>query len=519
MLLLALLAQVIRSNNAVVPPVQSSLPVVDTFPLDYAVVHMPKGHSELTNVRTRLIGYHAQHNGSKSDIMYSHLVALQLKHTGTCASIRLDKRCVIYVIYNRKHDKRMYVGLTHLSAWGRFRAHLKAANAYYRRPPGGRNFYQKAHLLYRIWSERGVKDWAVFPMEVLENDPSSCSSKVFARRHAEREAFWINTLKVLHPRVFNVRNGRPARHSLNAFRHKAQRLRRRTTPSTLPDAPTRPTASTTSPLTTRGSNATPGDLKNSLYARTAYTFLAEIYRVGAADVPPILPPDHYIVIYLSNMRHRTVVLMLRVMRDFTLEQLNSLRPTCTSVDQDGTRAPAGPPWSADATQLIIRVIEAYLDCTVRHSTANAPLSHRRLLIVQFSHPGLDEVGLGRLLNESEIVSAIPDHYREKVGRPLVVFKYAKPLGLQWNNTRHYAHMSDTALSAIRDGPCSCASIPDKYKHRGHLRTSDPGILADPDVLAGPSANLRDLCAMGSKFRPGLESTVWMPPVNLVYCPV
>lgn len=134
------------------------------------------------------------------------------------------------------------------------------------------------------------------------------------------------------------------------------------------------------------------------------------------------------------MRHRTVVLMLRVMRDFTLEQLNSLRPT--SVDQDGTRAPAGPPWSADATQLIIRVIEAYLDCTVRHSTANAPLSHRRLLIVQFSHPGLDEVGLGHPLNESEIVSSIPAHYREKVGRPLVVFKYAKPFGLQWNNTRH-----------------------------------------------------------------------------------
>ena len=90
-LLLALLAQVIRRTNAVVPPVQSTLPVMDTFPLDYAVVHMPKGHSELTNVRTRLIGYHTQHNGSKSDSMYARLVALQLKHTDTCASIRLDR--------------------------------------------------------------------------------------------------------------------------------------------------------------------------------------------------------------------------------------------------------------------------------------------------------------------------------------------------------------------------------------------------------------------------------------------
>lgn len=97
-------------------------------------------------------------------------------------------------------------------------------------------------------------------------------------------------------------------------------------------------------------------------------------------------------------------------------QHESLRPTpaSRSTNQDGTRPPAGPPWSADATQLIIRTIEAYLDCTVRHDIGKTPLSHRKLLIVQFSHPGLDEVGLGRLLNEPNILSSIPVHYREKV---------------------------------------------------------------------------------------------------------
>lgn len=252
----------------------------------------------------------------------------------------------------------------------------------------------------------------------------------------------------------------------------------------------------------RGSHATPGDLSYRSYARTAHALLAEIHRTST-DIPHTLPHDHHIVTYLSDMRHRTVGMMLHVMREFSLEQLNELRPQCaSSADQDGFRAPAEPAWSADAIQLIIKTINAYLDCTLRHSTANAPGSHRKLLIVHFSHPGLDAVGLGRLLSEPEIVASIPSHYRESVGRPLVAFKYAKPIGLQWHNTRRYAHMSNVALANIRSSPCSCASIPDRYKCQGHLRTSDPAVLADPRAMARPSANLRDLCAMGSKFRPG-----------------
>ena len=81
----------------------------------------------------------------KCDDMYSRLVAMQLKHTGTCDPIRLDKKCVIYVIYNRSSDNRMYVGLTHLSAWGRFRTHLSAAAAYHP-PQGGGAISSRKHI-------------------------------------------------------------------------------------------------------------------------------------------------------------------------------------------------------------------------------------------------------------------------------------------------------------------------------------------------------------------------------------
>ena len=285
-LLLALLAHLIRSADSVLPPVQSHMPVVDTLPLAFAFKHMPRGIGPLRNTRARIIGYHEQHNGIKSDSMYSRLVAMQLKHIGTCDPIRLDKKCVIYVIYNRSGDNRMYVGLTHLSAWGRFRTHLSAAGAYHRRPPGGRNIYQKAHLLYRIWGNHGIKNWAIFPMEVVDN-PGSCSSKVFAHRHAAREAFWINTLKVLHPRGLNVRNDKPAKRALNAYRHRAQRLRK-ATPAGAPNGQSTTTA--TAPLlSTRGSNATPGLYGDCSSARQPVTlgYTSGIGLPGCVLVGPI----------------------------------------------------------------------------------------------------------------------------------------------------------------------------------------------------------------------------------------
>ena len=80
-LLLALLAHLLRGINSVVPPVQSSIPVVETFPLDYVSVHMPKGPG-LNATLHRLTGYYKQHHGKNCDNAYGRLAALQLKHTG-----------------------------------------------------------------------------------------------------------------------------------------------------------------------------------------------------------------------------------------------------------------------------------------------------------------------------------------------------------------------------------------------------------------------------------------------------
>ena len=60
-LLLALLAQLIRSADSVLLPVQSHVPVVDTLPLAFAFKHMPKGTGPLRSARARIIGYHEQH--------------------------------------------------------------------------------------------------------------------------------------------------------------------------------------------------------------------------------------------------------------------------------------------------------------------------------------------------------------------------------------------------------------------------------------------------------------------------
>ena len=166
----------------------------------------------------------------------------------------------------------------------------------------------------------------------------------------------------------------------------------------------------------------------------------------------------------------------------------------------GPRTPAGPPWSTDLTLLVTKTVTAHVECIHRHNDSHVSRSHRKLLVVKFSHPGLDEVRLGSIVNDPLIVASIPLQYREKVGTPLVAFKYEKPIGMQWHNTRRYAHMSDTDLAVIRTQLCSCHDIDDRFKEDGHLRTSDLHVLPD-------RGSLRQLCAMGAKFRPSLESAV------------
>ena len=190
--------------------------------------------------------------------------------------------------------------------------------------------------------------------------------------------------------------------------------------------------------------------------------------------------------------------IIYAMQHFSLEQLNILRPLCPPGVEPRTLA--GPAWSTDLTLLVIRTVTAHVECVHRHNESHVSSRHRKLLVVKFSHPGLDEVGLGGIVRDPLIVASIPLQYREKVGTPLVAFKYDKPIGMQWHNTRRYAHMTDTELADIRTHPCSCHLIDDRFKEEGHLRTSDPHVLPD-------RGSLRQLCAMGAKFRPSVESAV------------
>jgi len=104
--------------------------------------------------------------------LFRRLTAARLKHLHTSDSIRLDQKGVVYVIYNCKddasgyrHDDRMYVGLTHLSALQRFHSHMyiSSARSYLRRPSGGRSTFQKAHLMYRIWGGAGSERLCCVP--------------------------------------------------------------------------------------------------------------------------------------------------------------------------------------------------------------------------------------------------------------------------------------------------------------------------------------------------------------------
>ena len=69
-------------------------------------------------------------------------------------------------------------------------------------------------------------DFAIFPLEVLMVDHYMCSSKEFARRFADREAFWINILKTLSPRGYNVRNDRPTHRQVNMLNNEVRRERK-----------------------------------------------------------------------------------------------------------------------------------------------------------------------------------------------------------------------------------------------------------------------------------------------------
>ena len=333
-------------NNLVVPPVQSMRSVVDPLSVVHPSVPLPSGHIELTNVRNRLVHYHERPRG-KLDSKYLSLRRAQQKYTGRTSLIRLDIQCIVYVIYQLGSNDHMYVGLTHNTALGRFYEHIQAAVQYGRRPPGGRNVHNTAHMMYRIWLATGLESWAIYPVEIVMADARLCTPKVFAKRYAGREAFWMDNRKTLHPRGYNVRNGKPLKQLANIKKHRRQKEHSRAL-ATSRQPPTTSSLPTLLPpppsLGSHGTLAMTGHLRNSSYARTAHALLTKICA-WTSPIPEILTPDHHIVSYLSEMTNNTLNKMVYVLTNFTLEQMNMLRPMTLNVD-DNVQLYLTPAWSA-----------------------------------------------------------------------------------------------------------------------------------------------------------------------------
>ncbi|DBA98333.1 TPA: hypothetical protein ACH3X1_001250 [Trebouxia sp. C0004] len=77
--------------------------------------------------------------------------------------------------------------------------------------------------------------------------------------------------------------------------------------------------------------------------------------------------------------------------------------------------------------------------------------------------------------------------------PLLVFKYDRPIGRQWINTKKYADLFKEALTIMCQTDCNFHPIPERFKKDGHLLTTSPELL--------PSLRIQKLASMGSKYRP------------------
>lgn len=239
----------------VVPPVQSCCHVGTFFSHLHDIPQLPSGKVALRPVKRHLESYaynptaacdmrsrlfHAQYRHARSQ------VPLDLgEHTYTHRHISLDTRCVVYAIYHRKYSDRIYVGLTYGSAWQRLKDHFSAARTFLRRPGEAHSMYNMSHQLYRIWGKYGLKDFAIMPLQVCGKPSDYRNSKEFAHKCAHIEAFWIDTLKTIQPRGYNVRNISPVHRRRNRATAATQRSHRTavaaeaahsTSGETLPDA-------------------------------------------------------------------------------------------------------------------------------------------------------------------------------------------------------------------------------------------------------------------------------------------
>ena len=218
------------------------------------------------------------------------------------------------------------------------------------------------------------------------------------------------------------------------------------------------------------------------YARIAFNILQSLHAYAAGLNPDCdLPSDHPIIQELNRYPHTVLDKTLHALGEFSLRELNLLRPK-----QDASAIL----WDPHVVQFLTHCINAYTKCSLHSSDSGGPPS-RKLIIAKFTTPALDSAGIGRILRECQ--PHIPVHYRETAGEPLLVFKYDRPIGRQWINTKKYADLSKEAMTIMCQTDCNCHLIPGRFKKDGHLLTTSPELL--------PSLRVQKLASMGSKYRP------------------
>ena len=121
--------------------------------------------------------------------------------------------------------------------------------------------------------------------------------------------------------------------------------------------------------------------------------------------------------HLSDMRNKTLNMVIHSVHSLSLADMNNLRPP-TAVNDDGVRLPALPAWSTDSMQLVAKCKTAYFECVTRHNNAYTSRADRKLLVVRQTSAGLDKASLGRILTEADMVACIPSHYGKAMGNPL-----------------------------------------------------------------------------------------------------
>ena len=84
---------------AVVPPVQSMLPVVDLIPLLHYHQPLPYGVAALWSLENSLIAHHHVHNAEPND-RFLKVLRLHRNQLSIMPPVGLDAEGVIYIIYS-----------------------------------------------------------------------------------------------------------------------------------------------------------------------------------------------------------------------------------------------------------------------------------------------------------------------------------------------------------------------------------------------------------------------------------